>query len=802
MQQRTSAQRSVGEPNQAQEKEAAGKLTRSAMGAPSGNHAAALERADRHGGQRGGERINDWHPSTLLSAMGIDGDSEGSNAVGQSLPEDVRIKMEQALSADFSKVRIHTESRAAVAMGARAFTRGTEIYIAPGQYDPHGASGQELLGHELVHVTQQARGQVSSAHGAAHALDDDPQLEHEADTLGAHAARVQTTGPTSLDTSPQPGALDSGAAAGSSAVQRKLIVGDKEYDSNSSQEEVNKLWEQVKNFLPALRFRKAMFGLMLEDEEHTFQVKTIKDLAKEIEGVWQDDRAGRQGVPRPAWSKKVKEMVKVKKGKHRRHIVASSRMRDALIAYHQGSSKEKQKRFERGQKFCDENQKCRPQTVGGVIVSAHAWAHNRIENLFVEDGGVNTAIGFLFKPLYKIADELRESAQSSDPKEAIQKAIDEVEAKDGKIFNYAKDHHSSVLEVVLNSLDELTKEDEPRPEVAAELLEDFAFSCSFDIPYGADRLGCSESVVQGLLSIAMELEGIIRGGEGDVYAIFERISKVPQASDNDDSTSSKDSSTSEASGDEGDLDENQKADDDASDEDSKESDGEDDADGVDEMSGSAQGEEGDEDSDDVGEKQETDDDTSHEDRDENDGEEDAKVVSKRRLGGKGKEVVKDSDDEDEEGSEKSQIVESDKEQGEEPSDKKSKADEHLARNGNDSMPSVPLRPTKKSAGEQDREIKNALAWYAEQFEVPEGFTDETEKLCRYNAVELCYVASGVALAQKEAVAVLLIAKRMTDKKRREVYNAICHAKGKPWLGKGRAAFKRMKAKQALPRETT
>jgi Domain of unknown function (DUF4157) len=129
---------------------------------------------------------------------------------GHPLPEAVRIRMEEALKADFSAVLIR-ESSEALALGARAYTRGSVITFAPGEYDPSSERGLELLGHELAHVVQQGSGRVQAtaqAHGMA--VNDDAGLEHEADVAGAGAARGEPGG----------GAMASGGAvaAGPSAA--------------------------------------------------------------------------------------------------------------------------------------------------------------------------------------------------------------------------------------------------------------------------------------------------------------------------------------------------------------------------------------------------------------------------------------------------------------------------------------------------------------------------------------------------------------------------------------------------------
>lgn len=117
-----------------------------------------------------------------------------SDGGGAAMPEEVRRKMEQAFGTSFAAVRIHEGPRAE-ALGARAYTQGTEIHFAPGQYQPDSPAGQALLGHELAHVIQQSEGRVSATaqtHGVG--INEDAGLEAEADELGARAARGEQAG--------------------------------------------------------------------------------------------------------------------------------------------------------------------------------------------------------------------------------------------------------------------------------------------------------------------------------------------------------------------------------------------------------------------------------------------------------------------------------------------------------------------------------------------------------------------------------------------------------------------------------
>ncbi len=77
---------------------------------------------------------------------------------GMPLPPTVRGYFEPRFGCDFGAVRIHTDQAAgdvARSVGARAFTVGTDLAFAPGQYAPGTAAGRRLLAHELTHVIQQ-----------------------------------------------------------------------------------------------------------------------------------------------------------------------------------------------------------------------------------------------------------------------------------------------------------------------------------------------------------------------------------------------------------------------------------------------------------------------------------------------------------------------------------------------------------------------------------------------------------------------------------------------------------------------
>jgi hypothetical protein len=83
----------------------------------------------------------------------------GAGDRGDLLPVHTRTEMEKAFGgADFSSVRIHTNSGAAQlsrSLKAQAFTYGNDIFFDQGKYDPESARGKRLLAHELTHTVQQ-----------------------------------------------------------------------------------------------------------------------------------------------------------------------------------------------------------------------------------------------------------------------------------------------------------------------------------------------------------------------------------------------------------------------------------------------------------------------------------------------------------------------------------------------------------------------------------------------------------------------------------------------------------------------
>ncbi|MGH7807801.1 MAG: eCIS core domain-containing protein [Thermodesulfobacteriota bacterium] len=79
---------------------------------------------------------------------------------GQPLDSTSRAFFEPRFGHDFSRVRVHTHTRAAESarsVNALAYTMGRNIVFGAGQYTPETKHGKQLVAHELTHVIQQRK---------------------------------------------------------------------------------------------------------------------------------------------------------------------------------------------------------------------------------------------------------------------------------------------------------------------------------------------------------------------------------------------------------------------------------------------------------------------------------------------------------------------------------------------------------------------------------------------------------------------------------------------------------------------
>ncbi len=100
---------------------------------------------------------------------------------GQPLDAATRAFMEPRFGYDFSKVRVHTDEKAAESarrISAQAYTVGPNVVFDASKLAPNSKAGQRVLAHELTHVIQQSKKGISSLP----VLIENPSREREANS--------------------------------------------------------------------------------------------------------------------------------------------------------------------------------------------------------------------------------------------------------------------------------------------------------------------------------------------------------------------------------------------------------------------------------------------------------------------------------------------------------------------------------------------------------------------------------------------------------------------------------------------
>lgn len=153
----------MGEPSDPAEREAQ-KIASEVMqidGSSEPVTASEENQGNTNGSVRSSKSLN---RSTTGGKVSIEKEStvrRGVQGSGKPLPENIRSDFEAKMGANFSHVRLHTDSKAdeaAKSINAEAYTMGSDIAFANGKYKPMSNSGRELLAHELTHVVQQGLG--------------------------------------------------------------------------------------------------------------------------------------------------------------------------------------------------------------------------------------------------------------------------------------------------------------------------------------------------------------------------------------------------------------------------------------------------------------------------------------------------------------------------------------------------------------------------------------------------------------------------------------------------------------------
>ncbi|GAU77516.1 DUF4157 domain-containing protein [Fusibacter sp. 3D3] len=141
------------------------------------------------------------------------------------IPDNLKQKVEDASGLSLDDVRVHYHSDEPKKIKARAYTQGSEIYIAPGQ--------EKCLEHELQHVVQQKEGRVkptTTENGKV--INDSPALEDEA------SRPIQGTGDSSAP-------KENVALSGEQPIQMMKAEKDSIFEIQTIKEQIKTLIEEI-----------------------------------------------------------------------------------------------------------------------------------------------------------------------------------------------------------------------------------------------------------------------------------------------------------------------------------------------------------------------------------------------------------------------------------------------------------------------------------------------------------------------------------------------------------------------------
>ena len=120
----------------------------------------------------------------------------GSSGRSLQLPEVLRERVQSQFGFSPESIRVKESSQVAD-MGAKAMAQGNIISFAPGVFSPYTESGQKIIGHELHHITEQARGLTSNIEGSN--IHYNPISESTSDAAGrmfAESGMSSLSGPS------------------------------------------------------------------------------------------------------------------------------------------------------------------------------------------------------------------------------------------------------------------------------------------------------------------------------------------------------------------------------------------------------------------------------------------------------------------------------------------------------------------------------------------------------------------------------------------------------------------------------
>ena len=211
------------------------------------------------------------------------------------MPDALKAGMETLAGMDLSGVRVHRNSPEPARVHALAYAHGSHIHLAPGQ--------EQHLPHEAWHVVQQRQGRVQpTMRVAGAAVNDDPALEREADSVGtwatANARQIPRAGPAGLAPAGSAPVNAAQAAVGTAVFQMVWTWDMKKGkwfsdlgDAETTARPTFKGKENGEKFPPPAASSSSGPG-GLAGEAKLEKIQPYLDLLPHLAGEWADEKAG------------------------------------------------------------------------------------------------------------------------------------------------------------------------------------------------------------------------------------------------------------------------------------------------------------------------------------------------------------------------------------------------------------------------------------------------------------------------------------------------------------------------------
>jgi histone H3/H4 len=339
---------------------------------------------------------------------------------GQPLPQPVLQRMEAAFGARFHDVRVHV-GRHVQMLGATAFTHGTNIHFAPGQYDPATPHGERILAHELAHVVQQRTGRVRNPFNAGIAVVHDTHLEAEADRMAQKVVRTPAV-PVHAPVA-QPKVIIRGKTLTPTGKMANAIWEDLKLDLLDAG--ISPYGLKTKHYQRLIKIAKVFYNGDSEAEFRALFVKAVKkvlraeDELRKLEEQQKKKKKTRRtvhrfAIRRPAWPKHYRAQLGARPGDDIRHVI-----RNATLLRAMDRELEQLKPKMSSGELLDYYREMGTRV--GVAPQEH-WRlqykaiyekmYLNLDNLFAESGGVNQAIGFSADPIIQYGKKLEDAGDT------------------------------------------------------------------------------------------------------------------------------------------------------------------------------------------------------------------------------------------------------------------------------------------------------------------------------------------------------------------------------------------------------